>query len=333
MGEKVFRKIQFGKETTRGTAVAATRMFPGTVQVPADRKPTFPEDTIGSRVQAVRTVVNQIFADGIALSMEHSVFQMLPMLFSIGLKGNITASETTPGQADYLWDFTPSLVASNAPDAVTLEFGNDQQAYEIEYVMAKRYRISGATGEDAPVKIEAELFGKQITGTTFTSLSPTASLEPVIANKTKIYLDSTWATLGTTIKSGLLRNWDIEILTGVHAVFDADGTLTLSGHGEGALDAILTMTVENNAAGDALWDDFRAGTARAIRIITEGSQIGSGTNHSLVFDIYGKFEDAVPMGADADGNDLTTLVFRAMNDLQSTQHAFGVKVTTTLNAI
>ena len=332
MGETVFRKIQFGKETTRGTAVAATRMFPGAVTVPADRKPTFPVDTIGSRVGVVRSVVNQILADGIGLSMEHSVFQMLPMLFSIGLKGNITASEVTPGQADYLWDFTPSLVASNAPDAVTLEFGNDTQAYEIEYVMAKRYRISGAAGEDAPVKIDADLFGKQITGTTFTSLTP-GTVEPIIANKTKMYLDSTWATLGTTVKAGLLRNWEIEILTGVHPVFDADGTLTMSTHGEGVLDAILTMTVENNALGDALWDDFRAGTARAIRIITEGSQIGSGSNYSLTFDIYGKFEEAVPMGADADGNDLTTLVFRAMNDAQSTQHAFGVKVVTNHNAM
>lgn len=333
MGELMFRKIQYGKEGTRGTAVAATAMWPGSVSIPADRKPKYPEETLGLRSRAQRSVIHQILADGINLSMEDGIFQKLPILGLITLKGGVTGVEQTVDQDDYLWDFTPSLTAANAPDTITLEYGDDTQAYEIEYVMGKSLKFSGKMGADEPVKVECGCFGKQITPTTFTgALTPTNG-EAMIANLAKLYIDSTWATLGSTLKSDLLREFSVEILTGNHQKFYGNGSKMLSGYGEGFLDCMAALTFEGNAAADGYFDGFQAGTNYAIRLLIEGSQIGTGDNHSLVLDMYGDFEEVIPMGGEQDGNNLHTLMFHTFSDGQATPHQFAMQVTTNQNTV
>lgn len=333
MGELAFRKIQYGKETTKGTAVAATKIWPGKIVVPADRKPQFPEITSGRRARAQKGVVNQILVDGFTLSADPVPFQLLPAIFSAGLKGNITAAEQTTDQDDYLWDHTPSLTATNAPDSLTVEYGDDTQAYEIEYCMARRIKLAGSLGDDAGVSLEAEMFGKQISTSTFTaSLAPLA-YEFAVANLVKIYIDPAWASLGSTEKTGLLQAWDVEILTGLHPKFHAAGVKTFTGHGEGFIDAMATFTFEGGSEADGLWDVFRAGTPKAIRIEMLGSQIGTGDPYSCTIDLYGEFEEVIPLASEKNGNNLHTAIFHALDDNQATPHTVAVKVTTNNNAV
>jgi hypothetical protein len=333
MGEFVFRKIQYGKEVTRGTAVVATKMWPGTIQVPIDRQPTFNQLTTGRRARAQAGVINQLLVDGFTLSMEQAPFQVLPFLFSMGLKGGVTASETTAGQSDYLWDFTPSLTAANAQNGMTVEFGDDVQAFEMEYSMARRITIAGALGENAGVSVEAECFARQITATTFTgSLAPLA-YEYMVANMAKLYKDSTWATLGSTQITGTLQDFSIEIMTGLHPKFLGDGQKTFSTHGEGYVDAIATFTLEGNAAADAIFDDFQAGTKRALQLQILGSQIGTGTTYALKINMFGQFESVIPLNSEKNGNNLHMAVFHCLDDNQSTPHNLGVTVTTIANTV
>jgi len=333
MGELVFRKCQYGKEATRGTAVPATAVWPGTITVPADRKPKFPAETLGIRARAQRGVVHQIGLDGITLTMEDGIFQKLPILFLCALKGDVTGVEQTPDQHDYLWDFSPSLSASNAPNAMTLEYGDDVQAFEMEYAMIKRLVISGRIGADEPVKVEAELFAKQITPTTFTGSLSAIKGEAMIANLTKLYVNDTWANLGNTQKTDLLREFSVEILTGIHPKFFANGVKTMSSHGEGFLDAMATLTFEGNATADGYYDDFVAGTEHALQILIEGSQIGSGEKHSLELDLYGSFEEVIPLSSEADGNNLHAAVFHAHSDREATPHLLAAKVITDQNTV
>lgn len=333
MGELAFRKIQYGRETTRGTAVAATKIWPGTITVPVDRVPVFPQLTTGRRARAQAGIINQLLVDGFTLRMDQGVFQVLPMLLSMLLKGGVTASEVTLSQADYLWDFTPSLTAANAQNAYTIEFGDDTQAYEMEYCMARRLTIAGALGENGGVSLEAECFGRQITGTTFTgSLAPLA-YEYVIANMAKLYKDSVWANLGTTQLTSTLQDFSVEILSGVHPKFLADGQKYFSTHGEGFIDAIATFTLEGNSTADAIWDDFQAGTKRALQLQVLGSQIGSGTTYSLKVNMYGQFESVIPLNSEKNGNNLHLAVFHILDDNQATPHSLGVTVTTDLNEV
>lgn len=334
MGELAFRKIQYGVESAlaHGTAVAATSIWPGKIQVPTDRQPVFPELTTGRRARAQKGVVNQILADGLTLTMDQGIFQKLPFLFSIGLKGGVTATEQTVGQSDFLWDFTPSLTAKNYPDSGTIEYGDDTEQYEIEYCMARRYTISGALGNNEPVKVESELFGKQISVVDFTASLAPGAYEYMVANMANIYIDDTWANLGTTKKTGLLQEYSLEILTGVHPKFLGEGVKTMTNHGEGYIDAMLTLTFEGNTDADAQYDIFRAGTARTIRLEILGSQIGSGDPHSLVADLYGEFETVIPLSSEKNGNNLHAAVFHALDDNATpTPHMLGLTVTTNVD--
>lgn len=334
MGENVFRKNQYGLEVTHGTAVAATKRYLGVVSLPKDRTVTYPPDTLGIRAKSFRTVVNQILADGISLKHEHAVFDELPMLFSMGLKGGVTATEKTVGKADYEWDFTPSLTASNTPDSITLEAGDDTQAYSIEYVMAKRYVIAGKMGNDEAVSVEAECFGKQITKDTFTAGLLPLSSEPMIANMTKFWIDPAWATLGTTQKTGLIREFSLEILTGVHPKFAADGTKTMSTYGESYIDAMLTLVLEGNSDAVAQYDSFAAGTQKAVRLQNLGNVIGASTTpYSLTVDMFGTWEELQPLSSEQDGDNLYAAVFHAQSDNTATPHMLGVKVITNSNTI
>lgn len=333
MAENAFTKVQYGLESTHGNAVAATARWPGVVKVPSDRKPVYPKETLGIRARAHRSAIYQTHVDGLMLSMEDAVFQKLPFLFSIGLRGEVSAAEQTTDQGDYLWDFTPSLTETNVLNSATLEYGDDTQAYEIEYLMAKRLSISGAMGQNAAVKVEVECFGRQIKPTTFTSSLGLSDGTPMVANMAKFYVDGTWANLGNTEKPGLLREYSIEILTGLHAKFSGAGTKYFYNHGESYPDLMATFTFEGNSDADALFDAYQAQTPSALRLQLLGPQIGSGDSHCLQLNMYGSFEEIIPLGSEQDGNNLHTAVFHAYSDDQSTPHSFAALVTTDSDAV
>lgn len=331
MGEVFARQVQYGKENpaSRGTAVAATAMWPGTIKVPADRTRTYLKTTTGRRVQSIGGVFTNYLARPTLAS--DGYFEILPFLLSMALKGNVTASETTPGQADYKWDFGPSLTADNAQDSFTVEYGDDTEQYEMEYCMVESLKISGRPNE--LVQLEASLYGRQITVTNLTAGLTARTLQPMLANMTKFYVDTTWAGLGGTQVANLLKSWTLDITTGLHPKFMADGQRYFSTHGAGYMEAVLTMVYEGNAAADGQFDLFQAGTPRAIRLLCEGPQIGSGANNSLKIDLYGEYETIVPLDSEEDGNSLHAAVFRMTDDNQATPHAIDVEVVCDSNAV
>jgi len=333
MGEVVFRKLQRGIESTRGTAVAATAMIPGSIKLPSDRVIQFPEDNLGLRVKSRRAVPHQIHVASLPISLIHPTFQEMAWLLSCGLKGSVTPVEQTTDQDDYLWDFTPSLTSVNEPKAATLECGNDTQAYELEYFMIKKYTFGGNIGADEPVKVDVEGFAKQITDTTFTASLDLIDGDAMSANMTRIYIDPAWASIGSTAKTDLLKKWQLDLISGVYAKFDAAGQKTMTGYGESYLSALLTMTLEGSSVADGLWDDYRDMTPMAIRVMVDGPQIKAGDNNSLIFDIYGRFKDSLPMDAEENGSDLHTAIFENQADGEATQHSIGVKLTTDINAL
>jgi len=334
MGSLAFSRIQYGKElkTAHGTAVAATKMLPGfTVIPPADRKPVYAGGSLGVRVQEHMAAIMQIKADSIPLKCNLGWFQALPLLFSLGLKGDITPTEVTPSQADYKWDFYPSLTADNTPDSATLEMGDDVQAYEVEYAMCKSLKFDFVMGANAGVPVEATLVGKQTTPTTFTPTLTLPAQELMVANLTKIYIDPTWANVGLTQKTGLLREAHVELLFGVELLFHG-AAKTIDAHRQNFIAAAANFVFEGNTDADVLYDAQQAATPKVIRIRNEGAQIGAGSNHTLDLDLYGVFEDVQPMGQESDGDDLHTALFHTLYDTTGAK-AFQAEVITTNQTI
>lgn len=335
MGSEMFVKVQYGKETVRGTAVAATKMWMGTANVPKDREPRHPKDTLGLRAPSARTEILQLLADPVTLAMNGETgayYQGLPLLFGTTLKGGVTATETTPSQQDYAWDFTPSLTAAASPDTMTLEIGDNDQNYEIEYLMGRRINIDWAFGENAFLNIAADYFGRQVTKSTATAGLTRPTVTGINANTGTFYLNNTWATLGNTQKTGFLRSGSIQIETGNHPKFLGGGNRYFDTHGEGYLMVTGSLVVEGGAEAVAKLDDFQAGTARALRFQWTGPQIGSGTTHLFRVDVFAAFNEVIPLSGFADGNTLYAITFEGITDNLATPKMLGVNVTTNQNS-
>jgi hypothetical protein len=319
MGERAFSKLQYGKEvkTTHGTAVAATKMLMAETQpLRPDRKPVYVPANLGVRSDSVKSHIYQVMAKD-TLNLKYGYFQALPLLFSCGLKGDVTAAETTPAQADYAWDFSPSETGDNTPDSLTLEVGDDVQAYEMEYLMFERIRISGTVAQDAgeaPVAIAADYFARQISTATFTGALSIPAVEMINAKKALLYLDTTWAGVGGTALPNILRAFDLEILTGVHPVFSGDANLYYATHGQSVIGVTLALTLEGNATADAIWDAMNSQALQVVRLSISGAQIGTGVSHKLQVDVSGTWEEVVPMGENDRGNNLHTAVLHGKYD-------------------
>jgi hypothetical protein len=334
MGSRTFYKCQYGKETfaTKGTAVAATKKFLGSFNVPEDIAPVYPDYNLSVRVKAAESHILQNLADGISLNADNGYFQALPMMLSTVLKGNVTATETTSPNNDFLWDFSPALAtAGDSLDSLTLEFGDDDQAYETEYCIGKSFSMKGALGGNGPVSLGWEGFGRQVTKTTFTGALTNPTVEPIVANMARLYLDTTWAGLGGTEKTSLLRDFDLQILNGAHPKF-LGNSKTFTKHGEGYLEAMLTLTLEGGADAIALYDLYRSRGRRAVQLKIEGSQIGSGTKYYILVNLFADVEKAVPLSGDADGNTLYQVAFHGVYDPVGAA-MIAVKVTTNASTI
>ena len=313
---RVFSKMQFGKEGTRGDPVAADTLIlgPEIGPVPVDRVPVFPDDALGVRARSSRALIYNYLAQE-TLKIEHGYFDLLPMLLSCGIKGNITAVEETGSESDYVWTFAPSMTATNAPDSVTLEVGDNVDAYEIEYLMFEKLKFSGVVAqgtESSPVSIEADYFGRQVTKTSFTGAITAPTVEMMNAKLSRVSIDALWANRGSTEVTAILRAWDLEIITGLHPKFQGSALRTFDVFGEGFIDFMLTLTLEGSAAADDERDKWIAATAQAIQIKVEGSQIGAGINYSFIANLWGAYENVVPLSEEDRANNLTKAVFHGL---------------------
>lgn len=328
MGSEMYVKNQYVKEATRGTPIATTKRWLGTINVPKDREPYHGPYTLGQRARSFSTEILQLLADPITLATPAGAYyQALPLLYGMTLKGGVTPTEVTPSQNDYLYDWTPSLTAAAAPDTATLQVGDNDQCYQIPYVMGKTIDLSWASGENKPAEISCEAFGQFVSKSTFTASILPLPINLINGNSAKIWIDSTWATLGTTPKTGLMRSGQIQIATGNHPK-PPSGQNYFSNYGEGFLEVSGSFVFEGGADAIARWDDFAAGTHRAVRVSFTGPQIGTGTNYSLIYDMFVAFDEVIPLSGFAEGNTLYAVTFMGISDNLATPKMLGVKATT-----
>lgn len=320
MPTRALSKVQYGKESTKGTSVAATKILAGAEikAVPMDRKPEFIEDALGVKAKSARSSVYELMVED-TLSIPAAYFQLLPMIFSCGLKGNITPTETTSGQGDYLWTHTPVLTATGSQDSLTLEFGDDVQEYEVEYVMFKKIKISGEIGQDggaSPVSIEVDYFGRQVTKSTFTGALSLPTMTTMNAKLARLYKDTAWAGKGVTELTNSLRKFEFEIITGLHPKMMGSANKYFNTHGESFIEAMLTLTLEGDSSANTIFDNAKTDppTAACYGIKIAGPQIGSGGTHELDLYIWGAPEMVEPLSEESNGNNLHQVLIHGMYD-------------------
>jgi hypothetical protein len=309
----------------------------------SDRDITIPSAGVGQRIPGVldSAYVQRILAEGITLETpaeSGAYYQILPLLFSLGVEGNITPTEQTASEGDYLWNFPNPLTGSETVDSMTLEFGDStaaSQGYEMAYCMASSIEFSG-NADTGECTVSATLFGDEIATTTMTDSLSLPSTTGIVGGLAKLYVDDAWADLGTSEISNCLLDWTLTIETGVHPKLRGSATRKIADHDQDEVSVSLNLGLERGATNlDTEEGYYRASTttARFVRLeIDSGIAIGGGNNHKVSFDIAGIWTSWQSLGRDQDGNSIEVANLTCGYDTTGSS-AFDINVTTDVSAI
>jgi len=261
------RKIQIGEETTaKGTPAAATAVLLGeltmketpTIVRPAEERANLAQHTRSHKV-----------ANMAELQFKGEVtFEQLLYFLHMGILGDVTP---VAGPSNKIWTFTPSLVAAGTYDSFTIEDGDDVQAWETEYCMASKIVITGGMNE--PLQVTVDIFGRKMTQTSFTGSLSAPTVESVITQMGRIYIDDEDGVIGTTVKSSTLISFTLTINTGLSPVRHADGSLDFSTYQEGPKSVELQMTLAFNSGVETEHTYYNGETLRLVRLEFQGDDV------------------------------------------------------------
>ena len=310
------RKIQIGKETVAGTAVAATHVWAGE-GVPDEGIDLRQQDyASGSAAGNDKTYIAG-YAGTIALDPTPATYEQLPMLLEMGIETETGTQDGAGTAYVYVYNF-PELAAGTLKTA-TIEAGNGQQAKEIAYCFAESINLTGAPGE--PIMMSAAIRGRQWSTTTYTGALTPAAVNPIIFSTGALYTDDAFGNWGNTALASTLYGFNLDINTGFVAKGTADGSLTFDFAHMNNFQALLSVTFEYNANAVLEEADWRAQTPRYLRLlftdVTAVTTPGVYTYKQLQIDMYGKWLSFDPL-SDDDGNELIVGNFKAMYDIANT---------------
>ena len=308
-GIKALRKIQLGRETTAGTAVAATTRWRGMGAIQDDRVVEFPEEDVGILSGTDRSYVSKLAAS-ISFDSVPATFEQLPHIFEAGIMTDTAAADG--GGSGYIYQYDVPTTAANTIKTYTIEGGDNIQAEEMEYSFVKDFSISGNAGE--AWMASANWTGRQVSKASFTAAGSASipDVEEILTSKTKLYIDNATGTAGTTQVSNTVLSFDLSGNTGWQEVFTADGNLYFSFAKHTMPEFTLNVTFEHNSTAVAQKDAWIAETAKVLQLKGEGSAFttaGTYTYKTAILELPGKWESFESLG-EQDGNDIVSGTFR-----------------------
>lgn len=316
-----FRRIQVGLETTRGTAVAADKKLVGSLTMTPNVTWHRPIDERNSLAEFRRSIA---VAQMTRLRYEaDATYHQLADILSMAVKGAITPTTPGGGTNSRDWTFTPTLTAKQVQDAYTFEYGDDIQTWESAFTIIENLELSIALNE--VVTLRADMFAKFAAKTTFTASISDPTVTEVVANNAKIYIDGTYANLGTTQQASLLAGATIRLPNGVTPVKYADGDLEFSSVSEQRRHLEIEMDLISSTAAITEYDAYVAGTDRAIRIELVGPVIEGSLNYTLTIDAFGKYVTEPDVWGERDGEDIMRLVLHSHEDASGNEFSFVVR--------
>lgn len=274
-------KVQFGVETVAGTLVAADTILlaeeGGALTDELDRVEVDEPRGVLAMVEDVDVRKGSLLTYTGALDYEQV---LLPLLTGI--------KQTTPAVGPpKVWTFLPSLTAPDTLDSATFEVAyTDGTTKHVErefgFATCRRFTIDFAFNQ--VTKITVDLFGRATQASTLTTSLAALTRTVIPSNLWKVYIDTTWAGLGGTQKSGLLRSGRLEILTTAEPDYTLDGRsdLDMVQLLRKMITGSLQLTMAVNADFATEITAWRNKTLRFIQL-----KATAGANNILEFDVAG----------------------------------------------
>jgi hypothetical protein len=334
-GIKDLRRIQLGRESSAGVEVDATRRWRGTGVIEDNLTIIFPEENVGIVGGTDRSYIPHVEA-GITFDPTPATFEQILHLLEAGICVD-TPAQNGSGSGyvyEYQWPTTTQYTVASNLKTYTIEGGDDQQEEQFLYAVCKSIKLSGAVNQ--AVMMSATWFGRQVAPGTFTAAATIPTVEDVLFNKSKLYIDTTAGSFGGTQKTNTFLGFTLDLDNGWKPQATGDGNLSFSFAKQVHPAGTLQITFEHDATAVAEKAFWLAQTARKIRISHIGSALtsvggGSYTTKIITLDVAGKWEKFDPMDDD-DGNDTVTGTFRIGYDATAAQNLL-ITVVNELSAV
>lgn len=295
-GIKALRKLQYGKETTAGTAVAATAVWRGIGTIQDDLETVFPTEDIGILTGTDRSYIPRVEAQ-LSLDSTEATYEQLPVLFNSGIRG--VGSTGT-------WDMafgSSDVITSTSLYTYTWEGGDNQQAEKFAYGFCRSFNLSGDAG--GALMMSAEMVGRQVTTAAYTTGVAVTAVEEILFSKGVLSIGGAMPYPATATKSNTLLTMNLAVNTGLVPVYTASGQLYFSFIKMIVPEVVWSITFEHDATSVAEIAAWRAGTPRSVSVKFTGSG-----NKALTLAAVGKWDNFEKLG-ERDGNDIVTGNFRA----------------------
>jgi len=311
--------IQVGKESTAGTAVAATRRIltkSATYRRQAPQE-MFEGQLTGVLPRAVKTPITTRKHSQLEIATDLDFEQPLLPLLS-GCKGGVTPSSPGSGEAR-LWTFAPSQTAPSV-DAYTLEFvvddGSTKQAVEAAYGFTSSFEITG--GVEALPQITWSMDARATDDVTYTSGIALPTLSFASNLKWSVHMDNTWSAIGGTNIGGQVYGftWGQSPFVMPQYYLDARSDLSFSGvePQTRTTDVAIECTYDTGASNFVKTELAKkaTGTMRFLELRLAGGAFQSpDTAHSRFIKLRGCFvhaDDSMEeLGTDRDGNSVVSM--------------------------
>ncbi len=313
-GAKRYRRIQLGRETVAGTAVAATTVWRGPAIMPADgQKKVMPDENIGFTSKVTRQYTPQKIAEMKFPSTEATFQQILHPLEG-GIKAVTPASDGVG--SGKIYSYPLPYQDMNTIKTYTIEGGDNKIEEEMEYAFVVDFELSGKKNE--AWMLSSNWQGRQTTVTSFTPSLAIPSVSTMLFNKSKIFVDNVGGTIGTTQLTNSWLGAKLKVTTGLKAQFTGDGALTFSFVDFIGAKATLEMDFLHNAATAAERVLWRSDTPRQIRMLIEGNNLTtpgtSYTKETFRADLAGLYTNFPPPNDEDEGSSMMKVSFEAAYD-------------------
>ena len=323
------RTFQWGREGTRGTAVAATsKMAVTDVQfAPLDSvyRPKLKKGLL-HRNPGSETVITR----GTKFTIPETpvIYDQIQNFLLSSIKGAVTPSGGNP----YTWAIARLLTADPNPDTFTLErrMTDGTSPIDNEWAYAFLTQIKFIYQVDEPLKFSAEGVCRRVQGSTLTPALAMPLIEIPPTPLAKMWIDSTWANLGVTQTVGQVLRAEVTYHTGLKPKMTLDGRTDLDftayvfDASVCGIDAEFTVmagaqyAIEKTAA--------EAQTIRAVRLSVLGTSSRELTLDMLVKHVPGS---SFELGAD-DGQDTFKMQMVDTDDATNMLQAKVVNAVSTL---
>ncbi len=275
MGSQHLSYLQLGKETVKGTPVAATRRLAPSLD--SAYQVDFMQNFHENRSTGRRNPINYATSMGTLVTInfqtgpEGIAFNNLQTFWQAPDGG------TAVGVGTAVWTHNLGGTAAGTYVTYTAEFGDDVQEYKAEYVFPKSWGISADVG--GMTQLTSTLVGRQSTKGTKTAVTPIDNPIRIPSYLWQWKHASTEAGItGASFQTGQLKSFDVQVSSnGLTEAKYLDGTAYFTSGNETLPVAgqVHLQLVHNSDAVTEIYDKAAAGTPTFALIGCTGPVIGA----------------------------------------------------------